>query len=450
MRVWMYMSALMCVHACMCVWSLSLPLPLFLVSRTPTCIAVRTSKLIRRIQAWEVREREREVSIAPPTEAEAAAFSLHRCLRVLPHHQNTGAFFLAVLHKRRALPTPPPPTKAAGMEGDRKGAEAESRPHTVACADARNGVTGTEKSGGGKSSARSHADGRGSAAGKPKWGQRGGVGGFMRVSGTSRRVCQLARRFCLNADAFKGGGLVGWYDKWGWPGAADEGAVAEEEVGDGEERGPGAGGEGCPKKLFFVTEAACEVLLALQRVPPTQGASGACVRVVQCGTKMFARHSAKCEGAEVGTQESLSQGSLRLLLPWMSRGAVTLPCREMQVLLSTRRLRFGQPGSVPLTGAWDQVREGCVAVACEEGHHTPLDAAGCPAIVAWRFGSGEGGGLELFLSAPLQFLASTLHRHLMLKYPPRASAAGGRAIVAGEARVGDEDTEGPAPPDAEI
>ena len=169
---------------------------------------------------------------------------------------------------------------------------------------------------------------------------------------------------------------------------------------------------------------------------------------------MFARHSAKCEGAEVGTQESLSQGSLKLLLPWMSRGAVTLPCREMQVLLSTRRLWFGHPGSVPLTGAWDQVREGCVAVACEEAHHTPLDAAGCPAIAAWRFGSGEGGGLELFLSAPLQFLASTLHRQHMLEHPPyhtpRASAAGGPACDAGEALVGDEDTEGPAPPDAEM
>ena len=402
------------------------------------------------MQAREVREREREVSIAPPTEAEAAAFSLHRCLRVLPHHQNTGAFFLAVLHKRRALPTPPPPTKAAGIEGDRASAEAESRPHTVACADARHGGMGTEKSGGAQSSARSHAGGRGSAAGKPKWGQRGGVGGFMRVSGTNRRVCQLARRFCLNADAFKGGGLVGWYDKWGRPGAADEGAVVEEEVGDGEERGSGAGGGGCPKKLFFVTEAACEVLLALQRVPPTQGASATCVRVVQGGTKMFARHSAKCEGAEVGTQESLSQGSLKLLLPWMSRGAVTLPCREMQVLLSTRRLCFGHPGSVPLTGAWDQVREGCVAVACEEADHTALDAAGCRAIVAWRFGSGEGGGLELFLSAPLQFLASTLHRQHMLEHPPRASAAGGPASLAGVALVGDEDTEGPAPPGAEM
>jgi hypothetical protein len=43
-------------------------------------------------------------STFPPTEEEAKTANLHRCLRILPHHQNTGGFFIAVLHKKDKLP----------------------------------------------------------------------------------------------------------------------------------------------------------------------------------------------------------------------------------------------------------------------------------------------------------------------------------------------------------
>lgn len=38
-------------------------------------------------------------SLFPPTEEEVNKFNLHRCIRVVPHIQNTGAFFVAVLKK---------------------------------------------------------------------------------------------------------------------------------------------------------------------------------------------------------------------------------------------------------------------------------------------------------------------------------------------------------------
>ena len=40
-------------------------------------------------------------SMFPPTAAEAERFHLSRCIRVLPHHQDTGGFFIALLHKHR-------------------------------------------------------------------------------------------------------------------------------------------------------------------------------------------------------------------------------------------------------------------------------------------------------------------------------------------------------------
>jgi tRNA (cytosine34-C5)-methyltransferase len=40
----------------------------------------------------------------PPTEEEAQKFNIRKCLRVLPHLQNTGGFFVAVLEKKKLLP----------------------------------------------------------------------------------------------------------------------------------------------------------------------------------------------------------------------------------------------------------------------------------------------------------------------------------------------------------
>jgi tRNA (cytosine34-C5)-methyltransferase len=42
-------------------------------------------------------------SCFPPTPAEADAFNLHRCVRCLPHDNNTGGFFVALLRKKAAI-----------------------------------------------------------------------------------------------------------------------------------------------------------------------------------------------------------------------------------------------------------------------------------------------------------------------------------------------------------
>jgi tRNA (cytosine34-C5)-methyltransferase len=39
----------------------------------------------------------------PPKPEDKASYNLHRCMRILPHHQNTGAFFVAVLEKLKPL-----------------------------------------------------------------------------------------------------------------------------------------------------------------------------------------------------------------------------------------------------------------------------------------------------------------------------------------------------------
>lgn len=55
----------------------------------------------------EVPEKWRTVvrpNMFPPSEADAHKYHLDRCIRILPHYQNTGAFFVAVLKKLKLLP----------------------------------------------------------------------------------------------------------------------------------------------------------------------------------------------------------------------------------------------------------------------------------------------------------------------------------------------------------
>ncbi|ESO90796.1 hypothetical protein LOTGIDRAFT_122705 [Lottia gigantea] len=43
-------------------------------------------------------------SMFPPTPEEAEVMQLEKCVRILPHHQNTGGFFIAVFQKTKTLP----------------------------------------------------------------------------------------------------------------------------------------------------------------------------------------------------------------------------------------------------------------------------------------------------------------------------------------------------------
>uniref|UniRef100_A0A1Q3EZJ6 tRNA (cytosine(34)-C(5))-methyltransferase n=1 Tax=Culex tarsalis TaxID=7177 RepID=A0A1Q3EZJ6_CULTA len=70
--------------------------------------AFRAGRTMRFYQSFdEVPEKLRSLIRPPmfaPAPEEAAKFNLDRCIRVLPHHQNTGGFFIALLEKKRRLP----------------------------------------------------------------------------------------------------------------------------------------------------------------------------------------------------------------------------------------------------------------------------------------------------------------------------------------------------------
>lgn len=60
------------------------------------------------LQDLPEEKRKGRSSVFPPTAEEAAAMRLELCMRLLPHDQNTGGFFIALLKKvRRARLTGP-------------------------------------------------------------------------------------------------------------------------------------------------------------------------------------------------------------------------------------------------------------------------------------------------------------------------------------------------------
>ncbi|KAL0124052.1 hypothetical protein PUN28_006088 [Cardiocondyla obscurior] len=52
-------------------------------------------------EQWQTQVRPK---MFPPDPNEASKFHLERCMRILPHHQDTGGFFVAVLEKIKSLP----------------------------------------------------------------------------------------------------------------------------------------------------------------------------------------------------------------------------------------------------------------------------------------------------------------------------------------------------------
>lgn len=59
----------------------------------------------------------------PPSKDDAPKFRLDKCLRILPHFQNTGGFFVAALTKKRNLPWEKSPKEPATVEENNENSE---------------------------------------------------------------------------------------------------------------------------------------------------------------------------------------------------------------------------------------------------------------------------------------------------------------------------------------
>ncbi len=115
----------------------ALPVPLCIPARTPSRTPLPTCAALGRVKdrggeggKWysqysELAEADRKrfkPSFFPPPPETAKAVHLERCMRFLPHFQDTGGFFVAVLHKLEAAAHVPAPVPVAGPSGVSDGA----------------------------------------------------------------------------------------------------------------------------------------------------------------------------------------------------------------------------------------------------------------------------------------------------------------------------------------
>lgn len=69
---------------------------------------------------WQTQVRP---TMFPPSKDEASHYNLERCIRILPHMQNTGGFFVAALHKVKPLPSEAKPKEVDSAVEVQEGTE---------------------------------------------------------------------------------------------------------------------------------------------------------------------------------------------------------------------------------------------------------------------------------------------------------------------------------------
>jgi len=216
-------------------------------------------------------------SLFAPSAEEAAAMQLERCLRLLPHAQDTGGFFCALLRKRTA----------------EEMRQVEERPDETA---------GQKTAPAGSKIAAAWLRSRGRAP--PA--HSGAALAFTRVSPAS----QPAARLC----AFYGLG-----DAFPWPRLLTMQAEA-----DGESPG---------RRLYLVSAAAAAALASLGGDGSGDGSGGG-LAVLQAGVKVFERDACRA----VGCEYRITQDGAHALLPWLTRRARRATPAAMAALLEARSM----------------------------------------------------------------------------------------------------------------
>ena len=214
----------------------------------------------------------------PPSEAEARELKLERCVRVMPHLDDTGGFFIVAIDK------------VAEMPGDESGIDVSS--------------AGSEKR------AKNNRD-----------------DGGARSWHASNRVAPVlpVRDDAIVASMREQYGIDAQYAAELRDGLVTRAAGAS-----------GASGSSAPKRLYYVSPGARELLTAESPAGDGDGAGG--LQVVAAGVKTFERQAAP--GAKSAYR--LTQEGLDSMLPRLEKQVVRASAEEVEAIL---RRQQGEPQS---------------------------------------------------------------------------------------------------------
>jgi len=321
------------------------------------------------VGSWEEADEERRLhwrlqpSLFAPTAAEAEAFALHRCARLLPHSQDTGGFFVALLRKSAAGASVGVPECAAPLLAPR------GKPEPAAATATDAGLEATEAT-------ADPAGGGAACVGDAETGAEADEGG-------AGLVLEPALRQLLDSvgedEAAAGGGAGGRAEKGrreagrggGAPLAGDglrrlsfTPVGAESAVGAQLREFFGLGPHFPFAQLLSASRGALSRRLYLTSAGGAAAAATPGLRVVAAGVKVL-----ECDSSlGVGCSYRLTQEGALLMLPFLSRRVLRVSPATLAAMLRAKTLSLPYGGASGETG---------VGVGAGEG-----EAAAGPAVEA--------------------------------------------------------------------
>ena len=305
----------------------------------------------------------------PATKEEADAMALHRCMRFLPHHGDTGGFFVAVLEKVSDWPLPgekPAAGETAVVAGEAAGAEEdapeeddEEEAGAAVDAPAPDEVAAAPDAGPAPE-AKQHTGN----TSKQRREQRNAIDPVTAV--TDEWILSTLQSFYGFGPSFPLAGML--YMR----------------LGDVEQSRE-AGFTGRPKRLYAVASGAAAVLA---------GDTKRRLKVMSAGVKLFEKGHDTASKAVCPYR--ISQEGLHWVLPHMTSQVVSIHLHQLARLVRRRMLFFETPShageappmlDAPSIAALATLAQGCIVIlpllppGCGAGADTtPEDLA----VVAWK------------------------------------------------------------------
>jgi len=346
-------------------------------------------------ETWKLR-----TSLFPPPPEVAAAMQLEHAIRVLPHQQDTGGFFVALL-KKAAGAKIGVPDAAASLLAPRRAARRDAPPCAAAVEGPRASLSGASAGEEGGAIATGHAVGTdaGVDAASPEAleeeamaaardaddAEEEGSGKVAKQpgSGEGAQQAETEEGGASGTGGDAGGAVAGkggeWLDCTPVAPDSEEAVLLENFYGLGNDF-PWASllscrEQGLSRRLYLTSKAGAAVL----RAAPA-------MRVLRAGVKCFERDAS----AGTGCSFRICQEAAVLLLPYLARRALRVSPAALAALLRVRRLPLpvddsgGGATAAEVSGELAEVQtllaatqpNGCCVVWCGSTAHLPAGQEG--------------------------------------------------------------------------
>ncbi|KAG0476269.1 hypothetical protein HPP92_013110 [Vanilla planifolia] len=282
------------------------------------------------------------------TKAKISSFPLERCMRILPHDQNSGAFFIAVLQK-----------VSSGVDDSTKGILSGNRNY-------KGSMSSNE---GDKQMVRPSMDVSqdGSIAADE-------TGCKLEDEMTTKVGIEKTNETLQNKEKWRGiDPVVLFRDESMIENIRSFYGISDSFPMDGHLVSRSSDANHV-KRIYYISKSVHDVLQLNFKV-------GQKLRIASLGLKVFERQTSKDVSATCPFR--LSSEGLSLLLPYISKQILCATLVDFRHLLQYRTIKFPDFVDGDFRDKASALMSGCCIIALQEGHQIPVDSSAI-AIVCWK------------------------------------------------------------------